>query len=196
LFYLFVNQNPTDMNLIRKMMIAGCCIAALGSCKKDNPAPGDFIFYKVNGSFKSNDPDGYIFDENSLLIDAGPFEKNEISLFIDSLPRVRIYHFENESDPAIADYYDNDHRHFWSDSGTLVVNSYDGQHIKGTFSFRGKADDGSPAVHITEGQFSTKVDHYLSTPDSCATGDSTVGVSRHGLLTRHLARLRINIPHP
>ena len=183
------------MNLRRKLMIAGCCVAVFGSCKKDNPAPDNFIFYKVNGVYKTIKPEGYIFGGDGLLIDAGPFMKNEIDMFIDSLPQVRSYNFNPDEAVAAADYYDNNRVHFWSDSGKLVVNSFDGIHIKGSFSFRGRTLTGAPdTVHITEGQFSTNVAYYSSAPDTCVICDSTLGISQRSRLTKHLAGARISIP--
>jgi len=183
------------MNLRNKMMIAGCCIAALGSCKKDKPAPDNFIFYKLNGVYTTIKPEADIFDDSSFLLEAGPFNKNEIGLFVDSNIQVRTYHFENAYDNAVGDYYDGKGAHFWSDSGTLVIKSFDGYHIKGSFSFRAKTEDSAPAtIRITEGQFSTDVGYFSSSPDTCTLCDSTIGVSKRGLLVKHLARARISIP--
>lgn len=180
------------MNLIQKIMIAGCGVAALASCKKDKPAPDNYISYKVDGNYKKLKPDADYFDDGSgFLIDAGPFNKGEMSISFNDVPVEKTYHFEDSTD-VIAEYVDESGRNFWSLSGTLVINSYDGDHISGTFAFRGVTDtDPEAAVNVTEGQFSADVSDLSSSSDTTAT-DTTYGVSKSKKLMKvHLNHARI-----
>lgn len=172
-------------------------MTALGSCKKNNPAPDNFIFYKVDGVYKTARPEGDLFGQDGLLIESGSSLKNEIDLFTDQPPQVGVYHLDSDMNGAAAQYYDSNGVSFWSDSGKLVINAYDGHHIKGSFSFRGRTLAGAnDTTRITEGQFSTSVEDYGSIPDSCAICDSTMELNRRASMARHLTRVRIGVAHP
>lgn len=174
--------------------MAGCLVMAFNSCKKDNPTPANFISFKINGVYKNIKPEADIFDDGTFLLQAGPFLKDEIGLFLDTNVMLKTYHFENESDNAIGDYYDHSGAHFWSDSGTLVVTSFDGRHINGTFSFKARTLAGPPAsINITEGQFSADVSYLSAAPDTNSWCDSTFSVSRRNVLIRQLSKRRIEM---
>jgi hypothetical protein len=182
------------MNLIHKLIIAGCLVAAFSSCRKDNPTPANFISFKINGVYKSIKPEADIFDDGTFLLDAGPFMKDEIGLFLNTNVMLKTYHFENQGDNALGDYYDHSGTHFWSDTGTLVVTSFDGRHINGTFSFKARTLAGPPAsIDVTDGQFSADVSYLSAATDTCSWYDSTVSVSRLNLLIGHLNKRQMGM---
>jgi len=175
-------------------MIAWCLAMALSSCKKDNPTPANFISFKVNGVYKSIKPEADIFDDGTFLLDAGPFMKDEIGLYLDTNVMLKTYHFENQGDNALGDYYDHSGTHFWSDTGTLVISSFDGHHINGTFSFKARTLAGAPAsINVTEGQFSADVSYLSTVSDTCSWYDSNLCINRRNLLIRHLSKRRIEM---
>jgi Family of unknown function (DUF6252) len=177
------------MNLAQKIFIACGCIAALGACKKNSPKPNDYISFYVNDAYKIIKPEADIFDDGTLMIDAGPSMKGEISLFLDTTVQLKTYHFENEKDNALGNYYDNSGISFWSDTGTLVVSAFDGKHISGSFSFKGRTLYGSPAtINITEGHFSADVSYLSFSPDTCTLCDSTDSFSRRSALQNRYLR--------
>lgn len=183
------------MNLMNKLMIARCCMVAFGSCKKDNPTPTNFISFKLNGVYKNIKPEADIFNDGSFLLGAGPFMKDQIGLFLDTNVMLKTYHFENESDNAVGDYYDYAGTHFWSDTGILVVTSFDGHHINGTFSFKAHTLDGPPAsIDITDGQFSADITYESAATDTCTQyqyDDSTFSIGRRKLFIQHLGQRRV-----
>ena len=176
------------MNRTQNIFIACVCMAALGACKKNNPTPTDYISFYANGTYKITKPEADIFDDGTLLIDAGPFMKGELLLFLDTAVQVKTYRFENGEYNADGDYYDNAGVHFLGDTGVLVVNTFDGKHISGSFSFKGRTIEGSPAtMNITEGHFSAKVSYLSFSTDTCTVCDSTYSLShRAGLARRYL----------
>src|SRR3569833_124867 len=157
------------MNLTQKILIIGGCVAVLAGCRKDDPkpTPDNFISYKINGVYKILVPDATAFDDGTWLLTGGPFNKGEISLFLDTPMYVKSYDFKGELDEAIGDYCDEAGSDFWSDSGTMVINSYNNGHITGTFAFRARTRDSAHrVVRITEGQFSATQDYLSASPDT------------------------------
>ncbi len=178
------------MNLIHKLMIAGCCATALASCKKDNPTSTNFVSFKINGVYKSIKPEADIFYDGTFLLTGGPFMKDQIGLFLDTNVMRKTYHFENASDNAVGDYYDHSGTRFLGDTGTLTITSFGNQHISGTFSFKAHTMDGPPAsIDITEGQFSTDITYGFPL-DTFGQYDSTYSTSHRKLLIQHLSKRR------
>jgi hypothetical protein len=177
------------MNIAQKITIACCGLMILSACKKNNPEPDEYISFYVNDVYKIIKPEADYFDDDTFLLQAGPDMKGEIGLFLDTIVQIKTYYFENPFDGAVADWYDNSGTHFWSDTGTLVVSAFDGDHISGTFSFKGHAETGKPAtVHITEGHFSTDVTYVSFSPDTCTVCDSAYSFSHRATLARRYLR--------
>jgi len=143
------------MRLIKKLLLAGSLVAILGSCKKETAKPANVISYKVDGVLKTFNPDASYFADNSLLISGGGGASPEISLYIYTNTKVENFYFQRRGDNAIGSYQPGG---FVSDSGKLVINSFDGKRISGTFEFRGRNSHGSK--NITEGQFTTEVINF------------------------------------
>ncbi|MBS1501252.1 MAG: hypothetical protein JST32_04270 [Bacteroidetes bacterium] len=174
------------MNLIKKILIAAGCAVALSACKKDNPQPGDYISFKLNGIYKIIKPDAYNDYDGTFFLAAGGDLKNEISLYIDTVPEQRTYHFENVNDRAAAGYDDDSGTDFLADTGTMTINYFDGDRISGTFSFKGRTFSGNPAtINISEGHFDATLSYppYFP-PDSCAWSDSTYSVRQRRMMIK------------
>ena len=173
------------MNLIKKMLVAGCIAAAICGCKKDTPAPDDYLSYKVDGVYKSVKPDADFID-GDLLIDGGKIGGEDLSIFVDDYPGPGRYNL-TDSTYTLLSYHRGTGSHdvFYAVQGTLVIASYDGKQISGTFEFKGS--NGQDFKTITEGKFKTKVDDlgYSSPADSI----NYINV-RRGQLLRHLKLMK------
>lgn len=152
------------MNLIKKIVVAGCLAAAICGCKKNSPTPEDYISYKVDGVYKSLKPEASYLD-GSLLIEAGKTGGENLWIIVDGYPARGIYNLANFNVADISyglgdDVYDS----IISETGTLTIRSYDGKHISGTFEFKGS--NGKTVKTITDCIFNTKVDQlgYSSPP--------------------------------
>ncbi|MFI5162520.1 MAG: DUF6252 family protein [Sphingobacteriales bacterium] len=183
------------MNLTRKIRLTCCGLLLMSACKKDKPTPNNYISFYANDVYNIAKPGIANIDDETFLLDAGPDMKGEIGLFIDTNVQLKTYHLENEADNAICDYYDSAGTHFWSATGVLVVNAFDGKHISGSFSFTGHPlDDKSATVHITEGHFSTDVTNDSFSADSCTVCDSAFSFSRRApLANRYLWHKQIAV---
>ncbi|HEY9002171.1 MAG TPA: DUF6252 family protein [Mucilaginibacter sp.] len=174
------------MNLIRKIIIAGCMTAVIYGCKKNSPSPDNYLKYKVDGVYKSLKPEADYFDD-SLIIDAGKIGGEDLTIFFDGYPAPGVYDLA-DFDVASISYTLNDDPYdtIISQTGTLVIASYDGEHIKGTFEC--KPSNGKNIKTITEGEFNTKVEQwgYLSPPDT----DSTYSFSAKAKILEHLQKIR------
>jgi hypothetical protein len=78
------------MNLIKKIFLAVGFIALLGSCKKKDIPPTQYINYYVDGIFKNNEAEAYTFSDNTLIIGTAD-RKDDISIFIDTIAVTGIY---------------------------------------------------------------------------------------------------------
>ena len=156
------------MNLIKKILIAGCCIVVTGSCKKDNSTPDNYISYKVDGVLKTVKAEASYYPDNSMLIEGGKTGSEEISLFLNGNMKVGRFHFEN--DMILGTYEDGKTAGgFIADSGTLVISSFDGKTVSGTFEFKGRNSVMPTNIitrNITEGKFMAKVTDYPEPIDS------------------------------
>ncbi len=160
------------MKLITKLLIGGSLIAALGSCKKDNPTPDNNLTYKMDGVLKTAKPDVYSYTDNTLMID-GTKGSEDITLFVDTIVNAGTFHIGNMSDKITAMYVNWDNlRIYDSNTGTLVISSFDGTSISGTFSFT--ASNGGAVKNFTNGQFTAKVanvSYCLSDTTRCDTAN-------------------------
>lgn len=143
------------MRLIKKLLLAGSLVAILGSCKKESAKPASVISYKVDGVLKTFKPDAFYYADNSLLITGGENGNAEILLYIYTNAKVESFYFERKDDNALGSYQPGG---FVSDTGKLVINSFDGKRISGTFQFRGRNSHGTKS--ITEGQFTIGVVNF------------------------------------
>lgn len=143
------------MRLIKKLLLAGTLFVILGSCKKDTQQPENIISYKVDGVLKTFKPAAFYYADNSLLISGGEGSNPELSLYIYAHANVASFHFERKGDNAFGLYQPGG---FLSDTGKLVISSFDGKRISGTFEFRGRNSHGTK--NITGGQFTTEVVNY------------------------------------
>src|SRR5882757_9865667 len=123
------------MNLIKKILLAGGFALAFCSCKKSGPSPDNYISYKVDGVYKSLKPDADYFDE-SLVLEAGKINGEGLWIIFYGYPYPGTYRLADTTltAPVISynlgdDVYDT----ILSRSGTLVITSYDGKHVSGTF---------------------------------------------------------------
>ena len=165
------------MRTIKNLLLTCSFVAALSSCKKDNVTPKNTISYKVDGVLKTADLETsfYTYD-NSVIIKAGKADGEQISLFIDKHTRLGAFDLEGGRDKAIAVYEPGG---FVSDSGKVIITSFNGKLISGTFAFRGRHN--GVAKNITEGQFTAAVVNltlYILPPDgdpSIDTGNSPPG---------------------
>jgi uncharacterized protein DUF6252 len=181
------------MNLITKMLIAGGLLMAFCGCKKNSPSPNDYISYKVDGVYKSLKPEADVVD-GDLLIEGGKIGGEDLWIQIDQYPSPGTYNLANSDIADITysigiDTYDS----IISDTGTVVITSYDGKHVSGTFEFKG--DNGNGGIkNITEGQFKAKVTQLgNSTPcsvDPTCYMDTTYGATPMGQLLKHLKLVR------
>lgn len=177
------------MNLIKTqtLIAAAGCLLLLHACKKDDaPTPNNTLSYKVDGVSKIMKPEANYFWDNSLLITSDKITAVEqVILFIDSnittgtfeLPRDNNY-VSLEYDMPGTDLKD----YFFSRSGKMVISSYDGNHVSGTFEFT--ASNGITTKSITEGTFTADVG-YFPEPQSC--GDSSLYAVR-----RHMKLLKLH----
>jgi hypothetical protein len=187
------------MNLSQKMLITGGLLILFAACKKDKPTTSNHISFKLNGVYKNLKPEGDLFDDGTLLLQAGPFMKDQITLFIDTAVLVKTYRFEDRRYQAEADYNDHSGVLFLSDTGKLVITSFDGNKISGSFEFKAKPLNGGPGLNITEGEFSAKLSHLSAgSPDTCSSWPDTCPVDsgysvspRQKLLQRHLQHARL-----
>jgi hypothetical protein len=160
------------MRLIKKLLLAGCLVAVLGSCKKDAAKPASVLSYKVDGVLKTFKPTAYYYADNSLLISGGEGNNAEISLYIYTNVNVEDFYFERKGDNALGSYQPGG---FVSDTGKLIIDFFDGKRIRGTFEFRGRNRSGTK--NITEGEFTTEVvnfTQYIQPPE----GDPSIGLTR------------------
>jgi hypothetical protein len=196
------------MNLTQNILITCCCIATLGSCKKDKPTPDNYISFQVDGVYKKLIPEANSSDDGNWLLIAGPLNKGELDLFLDTSIYLKSYNLANEADHAMCTYYNDAGTRFWNDSGTMVISSYDGENISGTFAFKARTPDSAHStIRITEGQFSAKVEYFSTSSDTsdwnfppvepigtdtCSWSNSRYGVNpRQKLLRRHLQHTRL-----
>jgi len=147
------------MRLICKLIIAACFFAAISSCEKDNTQPSGFISYKVDGVVKTLSTNAYYNTDNSILVYGSGSNGEKISLYIFTHTRTGDFQFAKDIDSALATY--NPGR-FVSDSGKLVVDTFDGKHISGSFQF--SSSNGRLRKNITNGQFSATVTNFTSNP--------------------------------
>ncbi|WP_426669398.1 DUF6252 family protein [Mucilaginibacter sp. McL0603] len=181
------------MNLIKKILLAGGLVLAIYGCKK-GPSPDNYISYKVDGVYKSLKPEADYFDE-SLVLEAGKINGEGLWIVFYGYPYPGTYSLADTTltAPVISynlgdDIYDT----ILSRTGTLVITSYDGKHVSGTFEFKGS--NGTSVKTITEGQFKAKVDQLGdSSPcsiDSTCYVDTTYGFTPRGKLLKHLKLIR------
>jgi hypothetical protein len=148
------------MNLIKKLLIAAGCIIMINGCKKDDLEPDNYLIYKIDGILKTAVPEGTNFSDGSLMVDAKSDDGDDVTLFIDA----------NEARPGA--FYP---AMLFSDTGLLIIKSYDGSNISGTFHF--EVQDGQSIKKITEGQFHAKISLFgVSTEEPCYE-DSTCDVA-------------------
>lgn len=143
------------MRLVKKLLLAGSLVVALASCKKDNTKPENVISYKVDGVLKTFKPAAYYYADNSLLISGGDGSNAEISLYIYRDAGVQNFYFQRTANNAQGSYQPGG---FLSDTGKLVISSFNGKRVSGTFEFRGRNSHG--IKNITEGQFTTEVVNF------------------------------------
>src|ERR1700744_1813617 len=102
------------MNLAQKILVTCGCITMLAACKKDRPTADNYISYKLNGVYQKLIPDADSFDDGTFLVSAGPFNKGEIDLFLDTLVQLKTYHFQDIKDNTVGSYTDVSGTNFWS----------------------------------------------------------------------------------
>jgi hypothetical protein len=170
------------MNLIKKLLIAGCCAVLLNSCKKDNPSPDNIISYKVDGALNKNSAASLHYENGKGLTVFNMDGPGDITLFIDSI-HVGVFNIGGLQDKVAAMYLNaNDSRVFVSNAGSLVIDSYNGDQVSGTFRFTASADDGS-VKNFTEGRFTAQVED-ASASDEPPCEDTTYEVMRRQRLMR------------
>jgi len=160
--------------------------AAIYSCKKSNPSPDNYLKYKLDGVSKSLKPDADYIDD-ALIIDAGKINGERLTIFFDGYPAPGVYDLA-DFDVASISYTLNDDPYdtILSKTGTLVIKSYDGKHISGTFEC--KPSNGKNMKTITEGEFNTKVEQlgYSAPSDT----DSTYSFSAKAKILQQLQKIR------
>jgi len=184
------------MNLITKVLMAAGLALAVSGCKKSGPSPDNYLSYKVDGVYKSVKPDADYFDD-SLVLEAGKINGEDLWIIFYGYPYPGTYSLADTtlSAPVISynlgdDIYDT----ILSRMGTLVITSYDGKHISGTFEFKGS--NGTSFKTITEGQFKTKVDQLgslspsCSVDSACCVDSTTYGITPKGKLLKQLKLIR------
>lgn len=147
------------MRLIYKFILPVCFFAAITSCEKDNTEPSGFISYKVDGMVKTLSTNAYYNTDNSILIYGSGANGEKIALYVFTHTKAGDFQFARDIDSALATYSPG---HFVSDSGKLVVDSFDGKHIVGSFQFT--SSNGRVRKSITDGQFSSTVTNFGSAP--------------------------------
>lgn len=140
------------MRLICKLILACCFLAMITSCEKDNTEPYGFISYKVDGAVKTLSTNAYYNTDNSILIYGTGGNGEKIALYIFMHGKTGGAQFARDIDSALATYSPG---YFVSDSGKLSVDSFDGRHISGTFTFA--SSSGKVKKNITDGQFSSTI---------------------------------------
>jgi hypothetical protein len=174
------------MNLIKKTLLTGCIAAAICGCKKSGPSPDNYLEYKIDRVYKSLKPEADYLDDN-LIINAGKIGGEDLTIFFNGYPVPGVYDLANFNAASISyslgdDVYDT----IVSENGTLVIRSYDGEHIKGTFEFKGS--NGKNIKTITEGEFNTTVNQLgYSLPSDT---DSTYSFSAKAKILQHLQKIR------
>jgi len=176
------------MNLFKKMLAALVGIATCSGCNislDENPKPDSYLNYKVDGALKSSNAEAtYYTQDNSMLIDGGK-DPDDLSIFIDTNIRVGTFPIGKMSGRIAVVYVNwNNSIFFNSDTGTLVISSYDGQHITGTFKFTASSD-AKVRKYFTGGQFSANVEqgHYSNDTHDCPDS-SYYDVKRERLMLR------------
>jgi hypothetical protein len=158
------------MKPFTKAIILACCIAVISSCSKDKISPNQFISYRVDGVAKKvGSTASYAPQDNSTLID-GDDSHDDVSIFINGNIAPGTYHIGTLSDSIGAMYITWGSNIFYnSESGTLVIDSYNGNNISGYFQFTA-ADDNGIVKNITDGHFSAQIeDTYYSADDGSNT---------------------------
>ena len=181
------------MNPIQKILIACSCAALLTGCKKDDPEPDNNLSYKVDGILKTAKPEGtYFTSDNSIMID-GTKGNEDITIFIDTVVTPGVYTMGEMGNNIAAMYVNWDNSIIYtSTSGTITIDSYNGQQISGSFQFNVKA--GHLIKNISEGKFTAKLEvssGYTDIPPDCP--DSTYEVMKRNQLL-HLPGYKIIPP--
>jgi len=140
------------MRLVCKLILVACLFVTVSSCEKDNTEPRGFISYKVDGTVKNLSTTAYYNTDNSILIYGTGPNGEKISLYIFMHGNAGDFKFAKDIDSALATYSPG---YFVSDSGKLSVDSFDGRHISGTFTF--SSSSGKTKKNITDGQFSSTI---------------------------------------
>ena len=145
------------MNFIKKILVAGCLAAAFSACKKDNISPEENLLYKMDGVLKTARPDAFYYPDNTIMIE-GSSRQDDITIFIDTDIHTGVYPIGSMADKVSAMFVNWDHPMFFnSESGTLVIKTFDETHISGTFRFIAK--NGQLARTFTEGEFNAKLSY-------------------------------------
>ena len=165
------------MNLIKKLLIAGSCAIVLGGCKKDGLEPDNNFIYKMDGVLKTAVPEGTNFSDGSFMVDATTDDGDDVTLFIDDNNiRIGTFHIENAEDETAASYNSKKHPEMlFSDSGLLVITSYNGSNVSGTFHFQVR--DGQNIKKFTGGQFRAKVSFFSLPEDEPCYEDTTYDIA-------------------
>jgi len=169
------------MNLIKKLLIAGCCAALLSGCKKDDPAPDNNLSYKIDGILKSTKAEGTYFIYDSTIMIDGTKGSEDFTLFIDTVLTPGTYNMDTMHETVAVIYVNWDNAIiYYGSSGTLTIDSYDGRQISGTFRANVKA--GHEVKNISEGKFTAHLEDSTNSygddsPPDCP--DSTYEVMKH-----------------
>ena len=145
------------MNLTKKITIALCIIIAFGACKVDDPKPTGSISYQLNGINISTSSLCFGADYGVGIF--GTKGNDDLAIFIDTTITEGASYHVGRIAGAVAIEYTNwtNSRHFDSDTGTIVIEHYDGDRITGTFE--ATVVSGPTTKTITNGKFDVAIDY-------------------------------------